>query len=83
MPPKRKTTNLSPTTIHRWLRIYMVELHRMVKVGDIHPDCGKKAAKGLNYAIKALEESYSRYKAEQRRDAADEFESARKALLKK
>ena len=76
MPRKRKTQDMSPPTILRWLKIYLVEAVRMTKSGELYPDEGKRVVKGLRYSIKGLEDSYAHFKADQRAIDKTEYEEA-------
>lgn len=80
MARKQKTEGMSPPTIRKWLKTYLSETAKLVDQGKMGKEEGTRVAKGLKYAIKALEDSYSKYKADQRQIQEDEYEKATKEL---
>jgi hypothetical protein len=80
MARSRKTEDVAPTTILRWLKVYMVELHKMVEDGRIYEEEGKKAAKGLRYSITALEDSKKKWMKERATNAEEAYKQADAAL---
>lgn len=76
---RKQTTQPSAPTMMRWLKTYYTWLPDLIEGGGLYPEHGKRVAKGLKYAIKALDDSAKEYKklkqAESRRNLNEEVES--------
>jgi hypothetical protein len=54
-----------------WIQKYYAWVPELIEEGGIYPEEGRRVAKGLKYALKALDDSSSRYRSEKRKSAKD------------
>ena len=80
MPRSRKTEDMSPPTMLRWLKVYLTEVVKMIEEDRIYREEGLKVAKGLRYSIRALEISATKYKRARQVAREDEYKDAAKRL---
>ena len=68
--------NLILRLLLKWLKAYYAALPGMVEEERIDRDGAKNAMKGLKYAITALEDNISRYRASARQEAEEAYQKA-------
>jgi hypothetical protein len=60
----------------RWLKVYLAQMKDMVERDAIQPERARQVAKGLKYAIKALEASGNDHRAAKRKQLENAYQEA-------